>query len=82
MEELLFFALLGAQVILILILIVIVLLCRSVLVEIKNAITAARITLEDSEGHVVNVATEIEGIHKQLRDIEYHTRKPPPVIED
>ncbi len=69
MEELLFFALLGAQVILILILIVIALRCLNALVEIREAIK-------------LNVATELRGIHKQLKDIEFHTRKPPSAIED
>ena len=78
MEELLFFALLGTQIVLILILIVIALLCRNTLVGIRNGLKSMRNSLA-SDGHV---ATELRGIHQQLRDIEYHTRKPPAPIED
>ncbi len=81
MEELLFLALLGTQIVLILILIVIAQRCHSTLVGIGNALRSARNTLEDSEGRV-NVAKELRGIHKQLRDIEYHTRKPPSAIAE
>ena len=79
MEELLFFALLGTQIVLILILIVIAQRCYRTLVNIRNAIKSLRNILDDPDGRV---ATELRGIHKQLKDIEYHTRKPPPVIED
>ena len=80
MEELLFFALLGTQIVLILI--VITLRCRNALVEIRDAIKPAHINLEDSEGRIVNVVTELRSIHKQLRNIECHTRKPAAAIED
>ncbi len=69
MEELQFFALLGTQIVLILILIVIALRCLNALVEVREAIK-------------LNVATELRGIHKQLKDIEYHTRKTPSALED
>ena len=79
MEELLFLALLGTQVVLILILIVIAQRCHSTLVGVRNALKSVRNSLADPDGHV---AAELRGIHKQLRDIEYHTRKPPSAIED
>ena len=79
MEELLFVALLGTQIVLILILIVIALRCSSTLVKIGNLIQPVRNTLKDPDGRI---ATELRGIHKQLVDIEYHTRKPPPAIKD
>ena len=81
MEELLFFALLGTQVILILILIVIALRCSIALVKIGNSIQFVRNFLNDSEGRVVDVANDLRDIHKLLMDIEHRTRKPPPEIE-
>ena len=77
MEELLHFALLGTQIVLILIVIVIAQRCRSTLVNIRNTMKSLRNILGDPDGLV---ATELRGIHKQLKDIEYHTRKPPSVI--
>ncbi len=79
MEELLIFALLGTQIVLILILIVIALRCSIALIKIGNLIQSVRNSLEDPDGRI---ATELRGIHKQLVDIEYHTRKPPPAIKD
>ncbi len=68
--------------ILILILIVIAQRCSNNLAGIRDALKSLRNNLEDPEGRAVNVATELQGIHQQLRDIEYHTRKPPPAVED
>ncbi len=82
MEEILLFALLGTQVVLILILIVIALLCRNALVGIGNSIQFVSNFLKDSEGRAVNVANDLRAIHQQLKDIEYHTLKPPPATED
>ena len=82
MEELLFFALLGTQIVLILILIVIALLCRNTLVGIGNSIQFVSNFLKDSEGRAVNVANDLRDIHKLLMDIEHRTRKPPSEIED
>ncbi len=79
MEELLFLALLGAQVILFLILIVIAQRCHSALVGIRNGLKSVRNILDDPDGRM---AVELRGMHQQLRDIEYHTRKPAAAIED
>ncbi len=82
MEEILFFALLGTQVVLILILIVIAQRCHRALVGIRIELKVVRNSLDDPEGRAVNVATELVGIHGRLRDIEDHTRKPPSALED
>ena len=82
MEETLFFALLGTQVVLILVLIVIAQRCSSNLAGIRNALEFVRNFLKDSEGRAVNVATDLQGIHKLLMDIEHRTQKTPPEIED
>ncbi len=79
MEEILFFALLGTQVVLILILILIAQRCHSALVEIRNGLKSLRNNLDDPDGRM---AVELQGIHQQLRDIEYHTRKPAAALED
>ena len=71
--------LLGMQAILLLILIVIAQRCHNTLVGNRNAIKSLRSILDDPDGRM---AVELRGIHKQLRDIEYHTRKPPSKIED
>ena len=71
--------LLGMQAILLLILIVTAQRCRKTLVGNRNAIKDLRSILDDPDGRM---AVRLRGIHKLLKDIEYHTRKPPPKIED
>ncbi len=53
---------------LLVLLIVIVELCRNALNEIKRVIKTPGVTLEDREGDLVNVASELRSIHHYLRD--------------
>ncbi len=71
--------LLGMQAILLLVLIVIARRCHHTLVGNRNAIKSLRSILDDPDGRM---GLWLQAIHKQLRDIEYHTRKPPSKIED